>query len=55
MRRGVPRLVATLASLYPLSTVALAQGVLGERPGAPQKVGLALATPAIVLITLPSG
>jgi drug/metabolite transporter (DMT)-like permease len=50
-REGPLGLVATLASLYPASTVLLARLVLGERLRFVQSVGLACAATAIVLIT----
>jgi drug/metabolite transporter (DMT)-like permease len=50
-RDGPLGLVATLASLYPASTVLLARVVLGERLRPVQSVGLACAAAAIVLIT----
>ncbi len=49
-RQGQLGLVATLASLYPASTVLLARIVLGERLGAWQQVGVGGAVAAIVLI-----
>jgi len=51
VRLGPLGLVATLASLYPASTVLLARVVLGERLRPIQSVGLACAAIAIVLIT----
>jgi uncharacterized membrane protein len=49
-RQGQLGLVATLASLYPASTVLLARVVLGERLGAWQQVGVGGAVAAILLI-----
>jgi drug/metabolite transporter (DMT)-like permease len=51
VRQGPLGLVATLASLYPASTVLLARLVLGERLRPLQSVGLGCAAAAIVLIT----
>ncbi|HEU4647513.1 MAG TPA: EamA family transporter [Gemmatimonadales bacterium] len=50
-RGGSLGLIATLASLYPASTVLLARVVLGERLKLAQSLGLACAAVAIVLIT----
>jgi uncharacterized membrane protein len=50
VRQGQLSLVATLASLYPASTVLLARVVLGERLGAWQQLGVVAAVAAIVLI-----
>jgi drug/metabolite transporter (DMT)-like permease len=51
LRGGSLGLVATLASLYPASTVLLARIVLRERLRPVQSLGLACATVAVVLIT----
>jgi uncharacterized membrane protein len=50
VRQGQLGLVATLASLYPASTVLLARFVLGERLGIWQQLGVGGAVAAIVLI-----
>jgi drug/metabolite transporter (DMT)-like permease len=49
-REGLLAVVAVITSLYPASTIALAQLVLGERLARHQVLGLALATLAVVLI-----
>ena len=50
VRRGLLSVVATLASLYPASTVLLARLVLGERVRLVQAAGLTVAAAAVVLI-----
>lgn len=50
VRQGQLSLVATLASLYPASTVLLARGVLGEHLSGAQRVGVVGAIAAVVLI-----
>jgi drug/metabolite transporter (DMT)-like permease len=49
-REGLLALVAVITSLYPATTIALAQIFLGERLARHQVVGLALAAVAVVLI-----
>ncbi len=49
-RDGLLALVAVITSLYPASTIALAQIFLGERLARHQMIGLALAGVAVVLI-----
>jgi drug/metabolite transporter (DMT)-like permease len=51
-REGLLTLVAVIVSLYPASTIALAQLVLGERFERHQVVGVVLAGLAVVLIAL---
>jgi len=50
---GQLAITGVLASLYPVSTVVLAQVVLRERLGGAQVAGLGAAVAAVVLITLP--
>jgi len=50
---GPLAITGVLASLYPVSTVVLAQAVLRERLVPAQLTGLAAALTAVVLITLP--
>lgn len=52
VRGGMLSVVAVVASLYPASTVALAFAVDKERVGRWQAAGMALAVPALVLVTL---
>jgi uncharacterized membrane protein len=51
--RGLLAIIGVLASLFPVSTVALAHFVDGERVSVLQKVGLAFALVSLVLIALP--
>ncbi|SNS58594.1 Uncharacterized membrane protein [Geodermatophilus saharensis] len=51
---GQLAITGVLASLYPASTVVLAQVLLRERLAGAQRAGLAVATAAVVLIALPS-
>jgi drug/metabolite transporter (DMT)-like permease len=50
---GQLAITGVLASLYPVSTVVLAQLVLRERLALTQLTGLGTAVAAVVLITLP--
>ena len=52
-QQGQLAITGVLASLYPVSTVVLAQSLLRERLGRAQLAGLAAAIAAVVLITLP--
>ena len=47
---GLVSLVSVLGSLYPLTTVALAAVVLGERPHRLAQIGVATALAGVVLI-----
>ncbi len=51
---GSLAITGVLASLYPVSTVVLAQVLLRERLAGAQQAGLAVAAAAVVLIALPS-
>ena len=52
-QEGQLAITGVLASLYPVSTVVLAQAVLRERLVRAQVAGLGAAVTAVVLITLP--
>ena len=49
-QRGLLSLIAVVASLYPVMTVVLARGVLGERLSRVQAAGVVLALAGIALI-----
>jgi drug/metabolite transporter (DMT)-like permease len=49
--KGLISLVAVLGSLYPLTTIALARIVLGEKPHRVAQVGVAAALAGVVLIS----
>ena len=51
-RMGRLDVAAVLASLYPAGTILLAAGLLHEKTSARQKLGMVLALPAVVLVTL---
>jgi drug/metabolite transporter (DMT)-like permease len=53
-QQGQLAITGVLASLYPVSTVVLAQVVLRERLVGAQVAGLLAAVTAVVLITLPA-
>jgi drug/metabolite transporter (DMT)-like permease len=53
-QQGQLAITGVLASLYPVSTVILAQVVLRERLVTAQLAGLATAAVAVVLISLPA-
>ena len=51
-RAGRLDVAAVLASLYPASTILLAAGVLHERPGRRQMIGMGIALASVVLVTM---
>jgi drug/metabolite transporter (DMT)-like permease len=48
--KGLISLVAVVGSLYPLTTIALARAVLGERPNRVARLGVAAALGGVILI-----
>jgi drug/metabolite transporter (DMT)-like permease len=53
LQRGPVSVTSVLISLYPVTTILLAVGLLGERPSRLQLVGVALAVGAVLLISAP--
>ena len=51
-RMGRLDVAAVLASLYPAGTILLAAGLLHEKTNARQRLGMVLALPAVVLVTI---
>ena len=52
IREGLLSIVSVLSSLYPVSTVLLARLVLGERYARLQRIGIAIALPAALLMAI---
>lgn len=52
VREGLLSVVSVLAALYPVSTVVLARVVLKERFATVQRIGIAIALPAAILMAL---
>ena len=50
VREGLLSVVSVLAALYPVSTVLLARVVLHERFATIQRIGIAIALPAAILM-----
>ena len=51
-RMGRLDVAAVLASLYPAGTILLAAGLLHEKTNTRQRIGMVMALPAVVLVTL---
>ena len=52
VREGLLSVVSVLAALYPVSTVVLARVVLHERFAPIQRIGMAIALPAAILMAI---